>query len=101
MTDLAAAVKAKVSIPVIAAGRIQEPAFAEGLIVAGKADLVGLARVLLADPLWPIKAGEGRAAEIVPCEPTCSLCFQRVMKGKPVICSQWSREKRERIGGGS
>ncbi|MCU0579272.1 MAG: NADH:flavin oxidoreductase [Desulfobacterota bacterium] len=100
MSDLAAAVKSAVSLPVITAGRIQEPGFAEALLVAGKADLIGLARVLLADPLWPIKAGEGRAAEIVSCEPVCSLCFQRVMKGQPVICSQWPKEKRERFGEG-
>jgi 2,4-dienoyl-CoA reductase (NADPH2) len=98
MTDLAAAVKSGVDIPVLTAGRIQEPGFAEALLVAGKADLIGLARVLLADPLWPIKAGEGRAAEIVSCEPTCSLCHRRVMKGQPVICSQWPKEKRERFG---
>jgi 2,4-dienoyl-CoA reductase-like NADH-dependent reductase (Old Yellow Enzyme family) len=98
MADLAAAVKSEVTIPVITAGRIQEPGFAEGLIVAGKADLIGLARVLLADPLWPIKAEQGRAAEIVSCEPTCSLCFKRVMSGQPVICSQWPKEKRKRFG---
>lgn len=98
MADLAAAVKSAVNIPVIAAGRMQDPAFAEALIVAGKTDLVGLARVLLADPQWPIKAEAGRAAEIVPCEPTCSLCFKRVMSRKPVICSQWPKEKRGRFG---
>jgi 2,4-dienoyl-CoA reductase (NADPH2) len=98
MADLAAAVKSGVTIPVIAAGRIQEPGFAEALITAGKTDLIGLARVLLADPLWPIKAEAGRAAEIVSCEPTCSLCFKRVMKGQPVVCSQWPKEKRVRFG---
>lgn len=50
MTDLAAAIKQKVTIPVIAAGRIQQPAYAESLIAQGQADLIGLARVLLADP---------------------------------------------------
>ncbi|MBI5585978.1 MAG: NADH:flavin oxidoreductase [Deltaproteobacteria bacterium] len=98
MADLAAAVKSGITIPVIAAGRLQEPAFAEGLIFDGKADLIGLARVLLADPQWPIKAEQGRAAAIVPCEPTCSLCFKRVMQGQPVVCSQWPKEKRERVG---
>lgn len=99
MADLAAAVKSAVPIPVIAAGRIQEPAYAETLIAEGKTDLIGLARVLLSDPQWPIKAREGRAAEIIACEPTCSLCYQRVMKGKPVACSQWPKEKREKVEG--
>lgn len=97
MTDLAAGIKSAVDIPVIAAGRIQEPAYAEELLAQGKCDLVGLARVLLADPLWPRKAGEGRAAEIVPCEPNCSLCFKQVMQGQPVTCSQWSKQARERV----
>jgi len=95
MLSLAAAVKEAVSVPVISAGRMQDPALAEAAIKEGKADLVGLARVLLADPLWPSKAKEGRAEEIVPCEPTCNLCFSRVAKGQPIFCSQWPKEKRE------
>jgi 2,4-dienoyl-CoA reductase (NADPH2) len=101
MVDLASAVKSAVNVPVIAAGRIQEPAYAESLLAEGKTDLVGLARVLLADPQWPIKAREERAADIVPCEPTCSLCFKRVMKGRPVACSQWPKEKREKVEKGA
>ena len=95
MLCLAAAVKQAVSVPVIAAGRMQDPALAEAALAQGKADLIGLARVLLADPLWPQKAKEGRAEEIVACEPSCSLCFQRVAKGQPIFCSQWPKEKRE------
>ena len=96
MTDLAAAVKAAVPIPVITAGRIQEPAYAEQVLAQGKADLIGLARVLVADPLWPQKAAQGRESEIVPCEPTCQLCFKRVSKGQTLICSQWPKDKRQR-----
>ena len=95
MLSLAAAVKQAVNVPVISAGRIQDPALAETAIKEGKADLIGLARVLLADPLWPQKAKEGRAADIVPCEPSCNLCFSRVAKNQPIFCSQWPKEKRE------
>lgn len=97
MVDLAAAIKSVVDVPVITAGRIQEPSYANSLIQAGQADLVGLARVLLADPLWPIKAQQGREAEITVCEPTCSLCIKQVMQGQPVTCSQWSKQERERV----
>ncbi|MBU0516399.1 MAG: NADH:flavin oxidoreductase, partial [Proteobacteria bacterium] len=100
MIDLAAAVKGAVDIPVITAGRIQEPALAEEVLARGRADLIGLARVLLADPRWPIKAQEGRAQEIVPCEPTCRLCWKRVSQGQPVICSQWPEEKRDAVPAG-
>ena len=95
MISLAAAIKQSVEIPVITAGRIQDPALAEAAIKEGKADLIGLARVLLADPQWPRKAREGKADQIVTCEPTCNLCFSRVGKGLPIFCSQWPAEKRE------
>jgi 2,4-dienoyl-CoA reductase-like NADH-dependent reductase (Old Yellow Enzyme family) len=100
MADLAAAVKGAVDVPVIAAGRIQDPALAEEIVAQGRADLVGLARVLFADPRWPLKAKEGRADEIVPCEPTCRLCFKRASQGQPLICSQWTAAKRDAVTGG-
>lgn len=43
-------VKKEVTIPVIAAGRLSSPSLAQKLISEEKAELVGLARVLLADP---------------------------------------------------
>ena len=96
MVKFAHEVKAAVpGTPVIAAGRIQSPEFASNIIEKGEADLIGLARVLFADPLWPKKARGEIKEPIVACEPTCSLCMQRVMKGKPAYCSQWSKERRE------
>ena len=83
--------------PVIAAGRIQTPETAERILEEGKADLVGLARVLLADPLWPKKA-EGLVQEpLVSCEPTCSLCQKRVFSGKPGFCSHWDKDKQKKF----
>jgi len=96
MAHFAETIKKSVSkTPVIAAGRIQSPATAEKVIQQGQADLIGLARVLFADPLWPKKA-KGQVAEpIVPCEPTCSLCMKRLGKGKPALCSQWDKERQD------
>jgi 2,4-dienoyl-CoA reductase-like NADH-dependent reductase (Old Yellow Enzyme family) len=83
--------------PVIAAGRIQTPETAERILEEGKADLIGLARVLLADPLWPKKA-EGLVQEpLVACEPTCSLCQKRVFSGKPAFCSHWDKDKQRKF----
>ena len=87
--------KAAPDIPIITAGRIQSPETAEKILNAGTADLIGLARVLLADPLWPQKAADQSLGPIVPCEPTCSLCLKRIASGKPAFCSQWPRERRE------
>lgn len=80
---------------IITAGRIQTPQYAEKILQEGAADLIGLARVLFADPLWPKKAkGEIKEA-IVSCNPSCSQCTNMVMKGKRPYCSQWSKQKRQ------
>jgi 2,4-dienoyl-CoA reductase (NADPH2) len=93
MVDLAAAVKKAVGVPVIAAGRIATGDLAQRVIAEGSADLVGLARVLWADPDWPHKVREGRENEIVHCDPECDTCTQLVMKGKPAFCVRWPHEK--------
>ncbi|MBW1929929.1 MAG: NADH:flavin oxidoreductase [Deltaproteobacteria bacterium] len=96
MVHFARAIKEAVSkSPVIAAGRIQSPGTAERILAQGEADLIGLARVLFADPLWPKKAKGEVAEPIIACEPTCSLCMSRVMKGRPLFCSQWSKDRRD------
>jgi 2,4-dienoyl-CoA reductase-like NADH-dependent reductase (Old Yellow Enzyme family) len=96
MVSYAAAVKETCpQMPIITAGRIQNPETAERILKQGQADLIGLARVLLADPLWPKKAQGLLEEPMVPCEPTCSLCEKRVMSGKPGYCSQWSKDRRE------
>jgi len=88
--------------PIITAGRIKTPETAEKILRDGTADLIGLARVLLADPLWPQKAkGEVREA-IVECNPNCSFCMKRTGSRKPAFCAQWEKARRqaflERIG---
>ena len=87
--------KACPGTPVITAGRIQSFATAREIIENGRADLVGLARVILADPLWPQKARGLVPGEVVACEPNCMLCMKRVMSGKPAYCSQWTKERRQ------
>lgn len=96
MADFARLIKKAVpNAPVITAGRIQMPGTANRVLEGGKADLVGLARVLFADPMWPQKASGAVTDPIVKCEPSCSLCMKRVMIGKPALCSQWDKDRRE------
>ncbi|MGB5232830.1 MAG: NADH:flavin oxidoreductase [Desulfoprunum sp.] len=96
MAHFASEIKKAVSgTPVVTAGRIQSPETAERILQESAADLIGLARVLLADPLWPQKAQGIVPGPIVACEPACSLCMRRTMKGKPAFCSQWDKERRE------
>jgi len=87
--------KAAPRTPVIMAGRVQSPETAERVLKQKSTDLIGLARVLLADPLWPKKAKGEIAEPINRCEPTCSLCMKRVMSGKPAYCSRWPKSRRE------
>jgi 2,4-dienoyl-CoA reductase (NADPH2) len=96
MAHFASRIKKAVSgTPIVTAGRIQSPETAERILQEDTADLIGLARVLLADPLWPQKARGTASGPIAACEPACSLCMQRTMKGKPAFCSQWDKERRE------
>jgi 2,4-dienoyl-CoA reductase-like NADH-dependent reductase (Old Yellow Enzyme family) len=94
MVPLAQAVKKHVSVPVIAAGRISKPKLAESILDKGRADLIGLARVLWTDPFWVKKARQGRAGDIVKCSPRCNACMELVMKGRPAFCTRWDRKTR-------
>ena len=93
MVDLAAAVKKEIEVPVITAGRIDTGELAEEIIGSGRADLIGLARVLWTDPEWPEKVRQGREDEILHCDPECDTCLQLVMKGKPAFCVRWPPDK--------
>jgi len=94
MAELAAAVKKAVNVPVITAGRISTGAFAESVLATGRADLIGLARVLWADPDWPAKVKEGRESEIIHCAPDCDdTCTKLVTKGKVAFCVRWNHDK--------
>ena len=75
---LAEDIKKVVKIPVIAANRINDPILADKILSEGKADLIGMARALLADPEFPNKAREGRIDEIVPCI-ACSYCLAEIL----------------------
>ncbi len=94
MLDLAAQIRSEVTVPVIAAGRMATGSFADEAIADGKTDLVGLARVLWADPEWPRKVYHGREDDIIHCSPDCGdACIQMVMKGRPAFCTAWPAEK--------
>ncbi len=71
---LAAEIKRHVSIPVATIGGINDPAQMEEIIASGKADVIYMARELLADPQLPRKVREGREDEIVHCL-RCFTCM--------------------------
>ncbi len=83
---LAEAVKAHVSIPVVAVGRIKKPQMAEEILSAKKADIIALGRSLLADPEWPNKAARNEIDLIRPCVGCCLGCIHAVFQLEPGGC---------------
>ena len=82
------AIRREVSIPTIASGSITTPEFAEEIIAEGRGDFVSLARPLLADPYFPLKAQESRAEDIIPCIRCNDGCMERTFFNQlPVRCS--------------
>jgi 2,4-dienoyl-CoA reductase-like NADH-dependent reductase (Old Yellow Enzyme family) len=86
--DLAAAVKAEVSCPVIAVGGMEDAEAAEAVLGQEKADLVAIGRPLIADADLPRKLQEGRGDEIVRCIKCDEKCFGNLRKGVPIGCTQ-------------
>jgi 2,4-dienoyl-CoA reductase-like NADH-dependent reductase (Old Yellow Enzyme family) len=60
---LAARIRTEAAIPTAAVGMITDPAQAEGILADGSADVVALARVLLRDPQWPLRAAHELGVE--------------------------------------
>lgn len=83
---LAREIKNKVSVPVIASHRINDPATARHLLREGFCDMVAIGRGLIADPLFPQKAREGREDLIVHCVGCGQGCFDNIFKMKAVEC---------------
>ncbi|ANK82940.1 MAG: hypothetical protein TEF_20620 [Rhizobiales bacterium NRL2] len=80
--------------PVISVGKIADPVDAERLLQEGKADIIGMARQLLADPDWPKKVRQDRADRIVRCI-YCNVCKQLDENFKEVHCFLWPKGARQ------
>lgn len=93
---LARGIRERVSVPVIASHRINEPALARELIEEGYCDLVAMGRALIADPRLPEKAAQGREDELVHCVACAQGCFDNLFEMKAVECLCNPRAGRER-----
>jgi 2,4-dienoyl-CoA reductase (NADPH2) len=78
--------KSEVGIPLVTTNRINAPDVAEKIIADGCADMVSMARPLLADPEFVIKAASGRADEINTCIGCNQACLDHVFKQKRASC---------------
>ncbi len=82
---VAAAIKKEVSMPVITVGKL-DAELGEKILEKGKADFIGLARPLIADPEYPNKVAAGKMDDVVPCT-YCLSCFgTRVDRGQDLTC---------------
>jgi 2,4-dienoyl-CoA reductase (NADPH2) len=78
--------KGAVGIPLITTNRINTPEVAEGLLADGCADMVSMARPLLADPDFVKKAMEDRPLDINTCIACNQACLDQVFKRKRATC---------------
>jgi dimethylglycine catabolism A len=81
--DFAAAVKEHVSVPVIAVGKLGDPALAESAVAGGKADFVALGRTLVADPQWVAKVARGEPVRRCL---ACNTCINEMRGGARIGC---------------
>lgn len=75
-----------VDIPVVASNRINRPELAEALLARGDADLVSMARPLLADAELLNKAASGRTEQINTCIACNQSCLDAAFEQRPVSC---------------
>ncbi len=81
--DFAADIKERVAVPVIAVGKLGDPALAERAVVSGKADFIALGRTLVADPQWVEKVARGESVRRCL---ACNTCINDMRGGARIGC---------------
>jgi len=83
---LAAAVKRRIKVPVMAVGRINSAVVAESILTESKADLIAIGRQLIADPFWPEKVASDHSEDIIPCL-SCNTCIDSARSMGELCCA--------------
>jgi 2,4-dienoyl-CoA reductase-like NADH-dependent reductase (Old Yellow Enzyme family)/thioredoxin reductase len=84
---LAAEIKKEVNIPIIVAGKINDPSVAAGIIMRQEADMVDLGRALIAEAEWPNKVAMNQVEDLRSCI-ACNLgCISRCLEALPIRCT--------------
>ena len=89
-------VKEVVDVPVICAGRMDNPDMALESLEKGECDIVSLGRPLLADPDYVNKLRAGRMAQVRPCISCQEGCMGRVQEYSMINCAVNPQAARER-----
>ncbi|WP_106804477.1 FAD-dependent oxidoreductase [Pseudomonas sp. S5D5] len=95
LADEAATFKASLSIPLFVTGRINQPQEAELILARGQADVCGMTRALICDPLMPAKTLDGRVEDVRACIACNQACIGHFHKGLPISCIQHPETGRE------
>jgi 2,4-dienoyl-CoA reductase-like NADH-dependent reductase (Old Yellow Enzyme family) len=91
--DYAADIRAQLKVPVIAVGRLGDPAKAAEAVTSGKADLIALGRPLIADPEWVNKLRRGERPRRCL---ACNTCVNEMRGGAKLGCVVNAAVGRER-----
>lgn len=79
-------IKKQVSVPVLSQGKMQNPSDAEAALQEGKADMIGLGHMAIADPYWVQKVKKNQSYDITPCI-GCNECLYAGFSGKIMQCA--------------
>ena len=99
VAPLSAKLRAAVDVPVLVAGRINQPQEAEQIIAAGQADACVMTRALICDPEMPGLAQAGQTDDIRACIGCNQACIGHFHLGFPISCIQHPETGRERLYG--
>ncbi|WP_108787403.1 oxidoreductase [Erythrobacter sp. Alg231-14] len=94
-TQVTGRLRKELDIPLITSNRINMPDVAEDVLVAGDADIVSMARPMLADAQFASKARDGREDEINTCIACNQACLDHTFGGKLTSCLVNPRACRE------
>ena len=88
-------VKQIVDFPVFVTGRINQPQEAEKIIASGAADMCGMTRAMICDPLMPAKSQAGQLDDIRACIGCNQACIGHFHSGHAISCIQYPESGRE------
>ncbi len=99
VAPLSASAKERVDVPVIVAGRINQPQEAERIIADGKADMCGMTRAMICDPKMAAKAKLGAVDDIQACIACNQACIGHMQVDASISCIQHPETGRELVYG--
>jgi 2,4-dienoyl-CoA reductase-like NADH-dependent reductase (Old Yellow Enzyme family) len=87
--------KQRLNIPLFVTGRINQPQEAELILARGQADVCGMTRALICDPLMPTKTEHGQVEDVRACIACNQACIGHFHRGLAISCIQRPETGRE------